>query len=376
MFLEICKLFETFEFVLYIAVNKILEMKKISLLFIIVLSSVLMCYNCSKINTESLFKIEDTAFKTKFFTTNTVDLKVLNPENKVVDSVQYFVNDLKIASKKDLSTYKFDLKSQKFGFQNLQAKVFENGNAEPETIFAKFEIVSDVTPKLLKFEIVKTYSHDITSFTEGLEFYKGVLYENTGLKGKSNLLKTDFETGKILKAVPMDAQYFGEGITILNGKIYQLTWQNKVGFIYNAENLTFEKTFPFDKDIEGWGMTNDGIKIYQSDGTEKIWTMNAETLKMESFVNVYSAKEKIKSVNELEWIDDKIYANIWQKDAIAVVNPATGAVEGILNLASLRKNLTNKEAEVLNGIAYNPATKTIFVTGKNWDKMFEIKVKN
>lgn len=349
-------------------------MKKVNLLSIILLSTVLMCYNCSKKNGETSFKVDDSKFKTKFFTTNKVDLLVLNPENKSVDSVIYMSNDFRIGSKKGLEKMIFDLKTQKFGFQNLQIKVFTDGNKEPETVYSKFEIVSNMQPKLLKFEIVNTYPHDTTSFTEGLEFYKGVLYESTGLEGKSFLLKTDFKTGKIQQSVALEAQYFGEGITVLNDKIYQLTWKNKKGFIYNATTLKLEKNFDFDKDIQGWGMTNDGAKIYQSDGTEKIWTMNPQTQKMESFINVYSAKEKIKSLNELEWIDGKIYANIWTKDAIAVVNPSTGAVESILNMVSLKKLVKNKNADVLNGIAYNPATKTIFVTGKYWDKMFEIRV--
>jgi glutamine cyclotransferase len=153
-----------------------------------------------------------------------------------------------------------------------------------------------------------------------------------------------------------------------------LTWQNKTGFIYNANTWKLEKTFAFDKDIEGWGMTNDGKYIYQSDGTEKIWKMNPDTQKMISYVNVYSASSKIPKINELEWINEKIYANIWTKDAIAVVNPENGAVEGILDLSSLRKSIKFPQAEVLNGIAYNPKTKTIFVTGKQWDKMFEITV--
>jgi len=121
-------------------------------------------------------------------------------------------------------------------------------------------------------------------------------------------------------------------------------------------------------------MTNDGKNIYQSDGTEKIWTTNPQDLKMLDYINVYSGKTKIKSINELEYINGKFYVNVWQKDAIAVVNPATGAVEGIIDLSGLRKMVKNTTAEVLNGIAYNPKTKTIFVTGKNWDKMFEITV--
>ena len=126
--------------------------------------------------------------------------------------------------------------------------------------------------------------------------------------------------------------------------------------------------------IEGWGMTNDGKVIYQSDGTEKIWTMNPANQKMIDYVNVYSGSSKIKSVNELEYIDGKIYCNIWQKDAIAIINPLNGKVEGIINLAGLRKFIKYSEAEVLNGIAYNPKTKTIFVTGKKWEKLFEISV--
>ena len=160
---------------------------------------------------------------------------------------------------------------------------------------------------------------------------------------------------------------------IINNKIYLLTYKEKTGFIYNADTWKLEKTFAFDKDIEGWGMTNDGTNIYHSDGTEKIWTMNPETQKLTDYINVYTNSSKIKSINELEWIDGKIYGNIWQKDAIAVINPKTGAVEAVIDLSALKAKITNTK-EVLNGIAYNPKTKTIFVTGKNWDKMFEIKV--
>jgi glutaminyl-peptide cyclotransferase len=158
--------------------------------------------------------------------------------------------------------------------------------------------------------------------------------------------------------------------------VKQLTWKEKTGFIYDANTLKLEKTFTYEKDIEGWGMTNDGQFIYQTDGTEKIWKMNPVTQKMVDYVNVYSYTNKIPKINELEWVDGKIYCNIWQRDAIAVVNPATGSVEAILDMSNLRKQIQAQNTDVLNGIAYNPKTKTIFVTGKNWDKMFEIKVSN
>ena len=188
------------------------------------------------------------------------------------------------------------------------------------------------------------------------------------------LRKYDYKTGKIYKQVDLDAKYFGEGITFLNNKLYQLTWEEKTGFIYNANTLKLEKSFAYTKDIEGWGMTNDGKNIYQSDGTEKIWTTNPDNQEMVDYINVYSGKTKIKAINELEYINGKFYANVWQKDAIAVVNPSTGAVEGILDMSGLRKLISVTSEDVLNGIAYNPKTKTIFVTGKNWDKMFEIIV--
>ena len=218
------------------------------------------------------------------------------------------------------------------------------------------------------------YSHDTASFTEGFEFHNDTLNESTGQKGTSYYRKYDYKTGKIYKQIDLDSKYFGEGITFINNKLYQLTWQEKTGFIYNANTLKLEKTFAFDKDIEGWGMTNDGKNIYQSDGTEKIWKMNPENQKMIDYVNVYTSSTKIPKINELEWINGKIYANVWQKDAIAVVNPVSGAVEGILDFSGLRKFIKYPNADVLNGIAYNPKTKTIFVTGKYWDKMFEITV--
>ena len=248
---------------------------------------------------------------------------------------------------------------------------YEGENAQAST---RVELVSNIIPKSLKYTIINTFPHDTASFTEGLEFYKDTLYESIGLYKKSKLLKTDYKTGKIYKNLKLDDKYFGEGITFLNNKLYQLTWQEKTGFIYNADNWKLEKTFTFDKDIEGWGMTNDGKYIYQTDKTEKIWKMDPNNQKMIDYINVYSGDSKIKSVNELEWINGKIYTNVWQKDAIAVVNPNNGAVEGILDMSGLRKLVNVTPNDYLNGIAYNPKTKTIFVTGKNWDKMFEIRV--
>jgi glutamine cyclotransferase len=347
-------------------------MKKYNSLLVILLALIVASCGGSKKDNENLFSFDTAAFKEVYQPNEMAILSVLNPQNKKIDSIIYYANDLKIGSKKDNEKISLSLSDKKLGYQNIKALVyFEGENVETTT---RIEVVSSIEPKLLNYNIVNTFPHDTLAFTEGFEFYRDTLIESTGQKGASHFRKYDYKTGKVHKQVNMDSQYFGEGITVINNKIYQLTWQSNVGFIYDANTLKQIKTFPYDKPIEGWGMTNDGKHIYQSDGTEKIWKMNPETQKMEDYINVYTNTNKIKSINELEWIDGKIYGNIWQKDAIAVINPITGAVEGVLNLAGLRSKIKFPGAEVLNGIAYNPKTKTIFVTGKNWDKMFEIRV--
>lgn len=347
-------------------------MKNHNVLSFILLAVIFYGCNGSKKAAEIIFSFDKTNFKTQYVDREELSLSVINSQNKKIDSIVYFVNDQRLDKKSDSEKVKLIIKDQKLGYQNIKARIYFEG--ETQEIAERIEIVSNVQPKLLAYKIVGVYPHDVESFTEGLEFYKDTLYESTGQKGASYFRKYDYATGKKYQQVDLDALYFGEGITILKNKIYQLTWQSNIGFVYNASTLKKEKTFTYDKPIEGWGMTNDGVYLYQSDGTEKIWKMNPETLKMIDYINVYAGSNKIKSVNELEFIDGKIYGNIWQKDAIAVINPATGAVDAILNLTDLRKQVTNDNAEVLNGIAYNPKTKTIFVTGKNWNKLFELKI--
>ena len=355
-------------------------MKKHNFLFIILLGVILSQCGGAKKEINSLFTFDTTQFKEQYQSQESIDLTLLNPNSLRVDSVVYYVNETKIGTTKGLDKLTFNLKGQKLGYQNLKAIVYYEGELSEAS--DRVELVSNIEPKLLQYTIVNTYPHDVQAYTQGLEFYRDTLYEGTGNgsgpsgnKGISSLRKTNYKTGEIFKKIELSEQYFGEGITILNNKVYQLTWLNNEGYVYNADTFKKEKTLPYYKKMEGWGLTSDGKSLYMTDSSETIHILNPDTFVETGSINVYSLANKVKAVNELEWIDGKIYGNVYQKDAIAVINPITGAVEGILNLADLKTKISQlPDTDVLNGIAYNPKTKTIFVTGKNWDKMFEIKI--
>lgn len=347
-------------------------MKKTNLLIIILLSTSL--YNCGE--TKDLFSIASKDLKQVYKPNESVILSIENAENATIDSVVYYSNDVKLGSSLNNKVFNFQLNKLQFGLQDIKAEVhYEGKKADCVT---SFELVSNITPKLYEaknYTILNTFKHDSTAYTQGLEFYNGILLEGTGQNGESTLRKTDYKTGKISKSVPLSPDYFGEGITVFNGKIYQLTWQNKIGFIYNAATLVQEKTFTYFADIEGWGLTHNDKHLIMSDGTNKIHFLDPETQKLVRSINVYSDTNAIPEINELEWIDGKIWANIYQKDVVIIINPENGAVEAVINFGDLKLKVTNTNKEVLNGIAYNPSTKTVFITGKDWDKMFEIKLK-
>lgn len=347
-------------------------MKKHNLLATILLALTLGSCGNSRKEKEDYFSFDESNLKPLYQAGEKADFEIVNPENKTIDSIVYFANGQKLASVKGNEKFNLDLNGKKLGYQNIKALVYFEGDTV--STHTRIELASGITPKLLNYTVVNTYPHEVKAFTEGFEFFRDTLIESTGQHGNSYIAKIDYKTGKTIKKVDLAQQYFGEGITVINNKIYQLTWQNNEGFIYDANTLKKIKSFQYNKKVEGWGMTNDGKHIYHSDGTEKIWKMDPETQKLVDFVNVYTNDSKIKSVNELEWVDGKIYGNIWQKDAIAIIDPQSGAVEAVLDLSALRAKVTNPEAEVLNGIAYNKKTKTIFVTGKNWNKTFEIRV--
>lgn len=315
-------------------------------------------------------KIEKEQSKIKLGETLTATIN--NSKEKQIDSVEYLWN----GTKKILSPsqpFKKSIDTEYLGNQILQATVYYEG--KEEIVSKKITLLNNKAPKLYSYKIIATYPHDQKAFVQGLEFKNDTLYESTGQKTKSTLRKLDLTTGKILNKVKLDDQYFAEGLTIMNNKIYQLTWLAKKGFIYDLETMQKIESFAYSKSKEGWGLCNDGTTIYKSDGTEKIWLLDSKTLAEQNYIQVTTNKSVKTKFNELEWVDDKIYANTWQKDGIAIINPKNGALEAVINLTGLRDKVSqHPQLNVLNGIAFNEKTNKLYVTGKYWDKLFEIEI--
>ena len=223
------------------------------------------------------------------------------------------------------------------------------------------------------YEVVATFPHDKEAFTEGLQYYNGFLYESTGLNGQSHLRKVDLKTGKVLQNIDLANEYFGEGITIFNSKIYQLTYQTQVGFIYDLKSFKLLQQWKCMG--EGWSLTNDGTNLIMSNGTEKIQYLDPNTMSAIRTIEVTSDGMPVLNVNELEYINGEIWANIWRTTRIARIDPQTGKVKGWLEMNGLLTSAELQTVDVLNGIAYDKEHDKIFVTGKNWPKLFEIKVR-
>jgi len=223
------------------------------------------------------------------------------------------------------------------------------------------------------YRVVKTYPHDRGAFTQGLEYRDGFLYEGTGQTGRSSVRKVDLATGRVLQKFDVPQPFFGEGITVLNQQILELTWQSETGFVYDKSTLKVLRSFKYPG--EGWGLTNDGKQIYMSDGTADIRVWDPATLKEVRRFTVKDGGRPVTQLNELEWVRGEIYANVWQSDRIARISPVDGKVLGWIDLAGILPARERPEGDaVLNGIAYDAAGDRLFVTGKLWPKIFEIKL--
>ena len=242
--------------------------------------------------------------------------------------------------------------------------------------FSDFLLLSDLTPQKFNYKIIKAYPHNIEHFTEGLEIRKGFLYEGTGQEGSSAIYKTDLNNWKNTKEYKLDQQYFGEGITILNDKLYQLTYKTQIGFVRDLNTFELLKTWTF-KNEQGWGLTNDGKSLIMSDGTDFIYFIDSNSFKEIRKIQVCNQAGVVQNLNELEYINGEIWANIWTTDKIVKINPETGKITAEIDLKGLlSSNLLNQSSpiDVLNGIAYDKEKNKIYVTGKLWPKIFEIEL--
>jgi len=222
------------------------------------------------------------------------------------------------------------------------------------------------------YQVVKTYPHDREAFTQGLQFKDGFLYEGTGLQGRSTLRKVKLETGVVLQKLSLPAHYFGEGISIIGDRIVQITWQSEVGFVWGLKDFKLQKQFSYKG--EGWGLTTDGKNLYFSDGTDEIRILDGNTLAELRRIKVRENGRPVRDLNELEWVEGEILANVWQTDRIVKVNPLDGRVTGSVDLSGLLTAGERAGTDVMNGIAYDSVGKRLFVTGKLWPKVFEVKL--
>jgi glutamine cyclotransferase len=294
--------------------------------------------------------------------------------NKDVVSCELYINDSLLKTWKNPSgkiTLILDVSYFGLGAKTINLlATSKNGQQKEDTRLIR--ILSDISPEGKKAEIVNIYNHNSSSFTQGLEFSENILYEATGLNGQSRIAQIDLKSGNILKEIGLDGNYFGEGITILNDKIFQLTWQNQKCFVYDKNSLQIIKDFSYIG--EGWGLCNDGKSIIMSNGTEILTFKNPETFQVERTIEVYDQVGPRIRLNELEFIDGKIYANVWMLDIILEIDPKTGKVLAEIDCSDVI-DAGRGNGEVLNGIAYNNLNKKLYLTGKNWSKLIEVKIK-
>lgn len=286
-----------------------------------------------------------------------------------IDSVQISLDSKKL----NLTGFKanVDISGYKLGKHTVTALAFYEN--QTKKISKTVYFLADEKPDFYTFKVINSYPHDKNAYTQGLEIHNGYLYESTGQYGTSSLRKVELKTGKVLQQIDLDKQYFGEGITKFGDEIILLTWKEGIGFVYDFETFEQKETFNYNK--EGWGLTNNGELLIKTDGSERIQFLDPQTKNVVGFIEAYTNKRKAEKLNELEYVDGKIFANIYLQNSLIIIDAKTGKVDGIADLNGLRNQVEQHVGlDVLNGIAYDKETKKLYVTGKNWSKLFEIEL--
>ncbi len=288
-----------------------------------------------------------------------------------IDSVNYSLDGEHLTTISGTDSLDLSTENWSFGNKSLKITAFHEGRETVKTSQIKF---TPPPAKKFGFNVVREYPHDNTAFTQGLEYHNGVLFESTGqYDGRSSIRQVDLNTGEIIKKVSLGNEYFGEGLTIVDDRVIQLTWMENKAFVYDRATLGKIGEFSYGSFKEGWGICFDGTQLIVSDGSNRLYFLNKDTFEETEIKEVFDHRGPRSELNELEYIDGKIYANVYQENIIVIIDPKTGAVEGEINLIGLFPEAQNLPYDhELNGIAYDRAQERLFVTGKNWSKLFEI----
>ncbi len=305
---------------------------------------------------------------------DTVNLQVKLTDK--ADSVVYYADGERLLNSTDERPVSIQTRDLQLGIKAISAKIYRKGS-ETEEISTNIVVKSQLIPQRLTYTLVQEFKHDTSSFTQGLEFHNGFFYESDGLAGESSIRKVEPATGKVIQITPVE-KFFAEGMTIVGDKILMLTYTENMMLEYDLKTLKLLRQWTPPYNRQGWGLCNDGSKIYNSDGSNMIFVLNKDTYMQESYIEVYDNNGPVGSLNELEYIDGKIYANIYDSTRVVIINPANGQVTAEFDLADLypesSRPMKDFDGYVLNGIAWDSVGKRLFVTGKKWDKLFQIKL--
>ncbi len=353
-------------------------MKPFSFLLILVLSLFITAFSCSNNSSKSRKPVSSIAIhpsKNSYVFGEKVSVQVKTKlKDGEIETIKLSFNGQLLKESKELDFTLENVELNKLGSGNFVAEAIKADGVK-NTRTQVINTISDIQPEKYTYQIVNTYPHSKKHYTQGLLFNNDVLYESTGEYGTSGIFKINYLTGQIERSVMLDKKYFGEGITILNDKIYQLTYKNKKGFVYQLSDFALIDTFQFQSQ-EGWGLTNDGTNLIMSDGTHVLTWINPDNFTVVKTVQIANNKGIVNYLNELEFINGIIYANVYTTDLIVQIDPETGKVLAEINLSGILNMYKSgsETVDYLNGIAFNEKTKNLFVTGKYWPKLFEIKL--
>jgi glutamine cyclotransferase len=355
-------------------------MKKLSILSLSILT--ILAFGCKDTGNTSSQGITMTPEMGKTYNAGQpVEVKVHYGDMKP-DSIVYLLDSVRYTSTKDSSALTLKTDSMKMGSRLITAKLYQGGKSID--VATNFVLFAAKAPEELKFVVEKVFPHDTASYTEGLLYQDGVLYESDGGRagestGQSSLRKVNLETGKVIKSVNGDPKVFNEGISIVGNKLIMMTYTEKIGYVYDKDTFTLLSTFTNNVGKEGWGMCFDGKQLYLDDSTNRIWFLNKDTYKAQGYIDVCDNQAQKMQINELEMIDGKLYANVYTTNDILVIDPKTGAVLQHADMTNLwpqkdRPIDFDSTDKVFNGIAWDAKGKRMFVTGKKWPHLYQIRL--